>query len=172
MKIVGKQNVFDGHYRLNIVQMRSGKGEAFEREQFETPDSVGILVHDVLNKKIILVKQFRVGPEKILLEIVAGKVENKDDDLESTAKREVLEEVGYEVDQIKKLHSFHPAPGPVNEEMTLYYARVSSKKGKGGGLADEHEEIEVVEMSETEFINFEFNDAKTLIAQHWFAREY
>ena len=169
MKIVGKKNVFDGHYRLNLIQLSSKKGEDFEREQFETPDSVGILVHDVERKKVILVNQFRVGPEKLLLEIVAGKVENKDDDLEATAKREVLEEVGFEVKSLKKLYRFHPAPGPVSEEMTLFYATVGKRKSSGGGLADEHEEIEVIEMNEEDFINQEFNDAKTLIAQQWFA---
>jgi ADP-ribose pyrophosphatase len=172
MKIVGKKNVFDGHYRLNLIQLESKNGESFEREQFETPDSVGVLVHDLRRKKVILVRQFRVGPEKLLLEIVAGKVENKDDDLETTAKREVLEEVGYEVERIEKLHSFHPAPGPVSELMTLFYATLGQRKSEGGGLADEHEEIEVVEMDEAEFKVHQFQDAKTLIAQHWFARNF
>jgi len=172
MKIVGKKNVFDGHYRLNLLQMRSRDGQDFEREQFETPNSVGILVHDTSKKKIILVKQFRVGPEKLLLEIVAGKRESKDDDPRTTAKREVMEEVGYEVDEMEELHHFYPAPGPVSEEMTLYYARVSQKKSDGGGLADEHEDIEVIEMDEAEFKVSEFHDAKTLIAQHWFARRF
>jgi len=169
MKIVGKKNVFDGHYRLNLVEMMSKEGESFQREQFETPDSVGVLVHDKANRQLVLVKQYRVGPEKPLLEIVAGKVEGKDRDLENTAKREVLEEVGFEVDEIIKLHSFHPAPGPVSEEMTLFYAAVSRRPNPGGGLEDEHEEIEVIKMSEAEFLKYEFNDAKTIIAQQWFA---
>ncbi|MAY83461.1 MAG: hypothetical protein CMP59_04935 [Flavobacteriales bacterium] len=172
MKIVGKKNVFDGHYRLNLIDLESEKGEKFQREQFETPDSVGVLVHDAIKKTIVLVKQFRIGPEKLLLEIVAGKVEGKDQDLENTAKREVLEEVGYEVEEIVKLHSFHPAPGPVSEEMTLFYAKVSKRASKGGGLDSEHEEIEVIQMPEAEFKSYEFNDAKTLIAQKWFTMNF
>lgn len=171
MEILKKENVFSGHYRLNKVYLKTKLGETIEREQFETSNSIGVLVHDPKLRKIILVRQFRIGPEKPLLEIVAGKIEKKDDDVEETVRREVLEEVGYEVDKLEKLHSFYPAPGPVSELMTLYYAIVSKRVSAGGGLESESEEIEVVEMSEEEFLQFDFQDAKSLIAQKWYARQ-
>lgn len=170
MEILKKKNIFDGHYRLNLVDLLTASGEQIEREQFETPDSVSVLVHQTEQDLIILVEQFRLGPEKPLLEIVAGKFEDKDLGIEETAKREVLEEVGYKVEALQKLHSFFPTPGPVTEEMTLFYARVNKQVESGGGLASENEEIKVVKMSAEAFKEYEFHDAKTLIAQKWFQK--
>lgn len=168
MEILKKKIVFKGHYQLNLVNLKTKTGEVIEREQFETPNSIAVLVHDARKKKIILVKQFRLGPEKPLLEIVAGKIESKDTDVLKTAEREVIEEVGYQVESLQLIHTFYPTPGPITEHMSLFYAKVNEQISKGGGLASEHEEIEVVELSEEEFRSFEFHDAKTLIAQKWF----
>ncbi|PIZ95494.1 MAG: hypothetical protein COX80_04340 [Candidatus Magasanikbacteria bacterium CG_4_10_14_0_2_um_filter_33_14] len=46
------------------------------------------------NNKVVLTKQFRPGPEKILLEMPGGGVDQYESSLEA-AKRELLEETGY-----------------------------------------------------------------------------
>lgn len=169
MQIQKKENIFSGHYKLNKVFLYNERnGELFDREQFATPNSIGVLVFDVKKEEIILVQQFRVGPEKELLEVVAGKLEIKDNDIASTLKREVLEEVGYEVDHFQLIHEFHPCPGPVTEKMSLFYAEVSQQVEAGGGLEEENEEIEVVRLSIDDFLAVQFNDAKSIIAQQWF----
>jgi len=166
MKIIKREKIFEGHYSLHIVELETAKGkEKLEREQFETPNSVGVLVHDTQHDEIVLVQQFRVGPEKELLEIVAGKIEGKDKDPERTARREVMEEVGYEIDELTLWCEFHTCPGPVTEQMSLFYAKVSKQVADGGGLAIEHEEIEVIKMKRQDFLKAAFYDAKTLIAQ-------
>lgn len=166
MQIEKKEKVFSGFYQLNRLTLRSNNtGESFQREQFKTPNSVGVLVHNLRHDTIILVQQFRVGPEKELLEIVAGKMENED--IGETAQREVLEETGYRVDSLELIHEFHPCPGPVTEHMSLFYAQVNEKLQMGGGLAIENEEIKVVELSCEEFYNTVFYDAKSIIAQQW-----
>ncbi len=172
MEILKKKTVFSGHYKLNLVDLKTSNGQLIQREQFETPNSIAVLVHHQKEQKVILVRQFRLGPEKPLLEIVAGKIEEKDLDIEITAKREVLEEVGYKVDELELLHSFYPTPGPITEHMTLFYAKVSEKVSKGGGLESENEEIDVVEMDEADFLAYEFHDAKSLLAQKWFELNY
>ena len=166
MKIKKRETAFKGYYTLYQLEVESDKtGIITEREQFKTPDSIGVLVHDTAKNEIILVKQFRIGPEKELLEIVAGKVEGTDLDLERTVHREVLEEVGYEIDQLEHWYKFYTTPGPVTECMNLYYAQVSKQVEKGGGLAEENEEIEIIKMSPKKFIKHSFTDAKTIIAQ-------
>lgn len=169
MRIIKKESIFKGHYQLNKVFLKSDKKEELiEREQFVTPNSIGVLVFNPEKKEIILVKQFRVGPEKDLLEIVAGKLEAKDSDAVATLKREVLEEIGYEVTHFELIHEFHTCPGPVSEKMMLYYAEVTKQISKGGGLAEENEEIEVIHLSIDQFLSTKMKDAKSIIAQQWF----
>lgn len=169
MKIEKRECIYKGFYTLNRLHLRDNNNDSFQREQFVIPNSIGALVHDIKRDKVILVRQFRIGPQKDLLEIVAGKIEGPEKDPQSTAKREIGEETGYQVDKLHHLFSFHPCPGPVSECMELYYAEVSSKISAGGGLAAEHEDIQVVEMDVEDFIKTTFNDAKTIIAQQWMA---
>jgi ADP-ribose pyrophosphatase len=169
MEITKRENVFKGYYRLDKLELKSELTDKhIEREQFITPNSVGVLVIDTIKQGVILVKQFRIGPEKELLEIVAGKVEGKDQDLERTVTREVLEETGYKIDKLKHLYQFYTSPGPVTEMMNLYVAEVSQQIESGGGLESESEEIEIVTMPIEEFKYFNFIDAKTIMAQQWF----
>ena len=169
MRIIQKETIFSGHYQLNKVFLKSeNKEKLIEREQFVTPNSIGVLVFNPEKKELILVKQFRVGPEKELLEIVAGKLEEKDSDTIATLKREVLEEIGYEVNSFEMIHEFHTCPGPVSEKMILYFAEASKKVGEGGGLAEENEEIENIHKEISDFLTTKFIDAKSIIAQQWF----
>lgn len=46
------------------------------------------------DKKVILTRQFRPGPEKILLELPGGSIDDKETPLKA-AKRELLEETGF-----------------------------------------------------------------------------
>ncbi len=168
MEILKRSTAFKGYYQLDELTLRSTKsGREVNREQFLTPDSVGVLVLNSERQTVILVKQFRVGPEQELIEIVAGKVEGKDQNLMRTVKREVLEETGYEVNRLEHLYRFFTSPGPVTEEMNLYVAYVSNQSELGGGLDSEVEEIEILEWSYEQFLNYTFNDAKTIMAQQW-----
>lgn len=168
MEILKRELLYQGFYRFERLLLKSqNSGQVVDREQFHTPDSVGILVYHPESEKVILVEQFRVGPEKKLLEIVAGKLEGKDKNPEATAKREVEEETGYRVKQLRLIHQFYTSPGPVTEKMHLFYAEVDKKISSGGGLASELEEIEVQEWEKEKFLAYSFEDAKTIMAQFW-----
>lgn len=169
MKIREKKSVFKGFYELFRVKLEEeNSGKIIDREQFNLFDSVAALVWDTQLQKVVLVKQFRVGAEKELLEIPAGKRDVEGEAATTTAIREIEEEIGYRTDSIKEIANFYTTPGPVTERMTLFYAEVSHQIGPGGGVKDEHENIELIKMDATTFLQTTFEDAKTIIAQQWF----
>lgn len=169
MKIREKKSVFKGFYELFSVKLEEEySGKIIDREQFNLFDSVAALVWDTQLQKVILVKQFRVGAEKALIEIPAGKRDVEGESASTTAIREIEEEIGYQTDSIKEIANFFTTPGPVTERMTLFYAEVSYQSGSGGGVKDEHENIELIKMDATTFLQTTFEDAKTIIAQQWF----
>ncbi|HLQ30341.1 MAG TPA: NUDIX hydrolase, partial [Ktedonobacteraceae bacterium] len=87
-----------------------------------------------------------------------------------TIRREVREEVGYQVGDLQPIATFYVSPGGSSERVALYYAEVgeADRVAAGGGCAAEHEDIEQVELSLPELWTalHEGNivDAKTLIA--------
>jgi ADP-ribose pyrophosphatase len=81
---------------------------------------------------------------------------------------EVLEETGYIADSIELMLVCNAVPAYSTEKLYLYYVIVSDKRnGNGGGIAEDHEYLEVVEMTKNEILKFDFqnnSDAKTLLA--------
>ena len=86
------------------------------------------------------------------------------------AHSEVFEETGYEVSTFHPLGTYYLSPGASSEQITLYLAELHQAKrtGKGGGLASEHEDIQLLRVSLSEALtmiqNGEIRDAKTIIA--------
>lgn len=134
-------------------------------------DSVSILIYNVTRKVVVLVRQFRpamylaqitnVQEGSIVkaedhdvkkgysLELCAGIVD-RDDHIEKIAKDEVLEECGYDVPEssLRKIFSFRSV-GITGQRSNLYYVEVTDeqKVSSGGGLKEEGEFIEVVELT-------------------------
>ena len=79
----------------------------------------------------------------------------------------ILEETGHEVCNLQHVSTFYLTPGGSSKRIFLYYGEVAvdDRRKPGGGLADENEDIEVVEIAVD---RGEIVDAKTLIALMWF----
>jgi len=160
---------------LRYEKFNGEMSEIITRLNFNRGDSVAILIYNQEEDSVILVKQFRYpayvkdGPGWIL-ELVAGMIE-KDKDAISVAHSELLEEAGYEVDDLESISNFYVSPGGTSERIHLYLASTHRKIGSGGGLAQEHEDIQIVELSLDEAIKMidsgEICDAKTIVALQW-----
>lgn len=90
------------------------------------------------DQEVLLVKQYRHAAGEVVLEIPGGVVD-KGEEPEQAIKRELLEETGYEFNDIELLCDLWPNPATGNNHTYSYLA-------KGGKLIaeqslDEHEDI-------------------------------
>lgn len=165
-KIKSKNKVYDGFFPINILEIENLDGKTVKREQIKLHDAVAGLIYNTLENKFIFVKQFRVGPEDFILEIPAGKMDIEGETPENALEREILEEIGYKSDRIEKIIDYYPSPGSSTEKIHLFFVEVSEKIEDGGGVGTE--EIEIVEISNSEIYNFykegKFKDGKTILS--------
>jgi ADP-ribose pyrophosphatase len=86
-------------------------------------------------KRILLVRQYRLPADQYLWELPAGKLDAGEKPLQA-AKRELAEETGYKASTWKKLVSFFPSPGYVEEKMTIFLA-TGLTQGEATPMEDE-----------------------------------
>ena len=112
---------------------------------------------------VILVRQFRYPVQQDLLELPAGKIDPGETP-ESTARRELAEEVGFRAGVLEKLGEFYTTPGFCTEKLHLFMATDLSPTDEKG---DDDEEIVVERFSLIELESFLYSgrlaDAKTII---------
>ena len=166
MQISKRERVFDGHFKVNQLTLQAPDGQELKREQFAPGHAVAALVFDTLKQRYLLTRQFRPGPERELLEIAAGMIDQGEDP-ETALRRELHEELGYDTDQLTPIATIWPSPGTSAESIAVYYAEVSRQTGAGGGLASEHEQIEILTYSREELLSLPLQDAKSLVAVQW-----
>ncbi|MBT2288141.1 GDP-mannose pyrophosphatase NudK [Paenibacillus albidus] len=158
-------------------QRSDGTWEEQQREAYDRGNGAAILLYNRRKKTVVLTRQFRLptyinGNETgMLIEACAGLLDQ--DSPESCIQRETEEETGYRLSQIQRIGEAYMSPGSVTEILHLFAAEYSEdmKTGRGGGLEEEQENIEVLEIPFAEAMKMldtgEIKDAKTiLLLQH------
>jgi ADP-ribose pyrophosphatase len=144
---------------LDKVILPNGKEKIIEK--IEHKGSVVII--PILNSKVILLKQYRPVINKWLYELPAGTLES--DDIIEEAKRELLEETGYEASEMKYLFRFYASPGISSEIMYIVLAKDLNYKGR---KAEEGEviNVEIKSLDDVKDMIFkgEIIDGKTISA--------
>jgi ADP-ribose pyrophosphatase len=134
--------IADGkHVRL----VARGKWEFVERKK--VTGIVGIVaVTD--DNKLILIEQFRPPVNRRVIEIpagLAGDIEGSENEaLEIAARRELMEETGYEAREMTRLTDGAVSAGITSEIVTLFRATGLKRTGKGEG--DGSEQIDLHEV--------------------------
>ena len=170
----------DERYQLREVafdyRRRDGQWQSQSREIFDRGHAAAVLPIDPVRGTVLLVSQFRLpafqtGYTQPLVEVIAGALDG--DAPEVCARREAMEEAGCELSDPREVFHCFMSPGAVTERMHLFVAQYSaaSRTAKGGGLEDEGEDIEVLEMPlERAFAmveNGDIVDAKTILLLQW-----
>ncbi|SFE12383.1 nudix-type nucleoside diphosphatase, YffH/AdpP family [Methylobacterium sp. yr596] len=151
-RIMGTRTVYEGWARYLVAEVRMPDGSRIGREVEDHGPAVAVLPYDRERRVALLVRQFRTPPCFVdgtasLLEAPAGLRE--EDDPEACARREAFEEVGLRLSILEPAGRVWSLPGLSTERMDLFLApyRAADREGAGGGLAEEHESIEVVEVA-------------------------
>jgi GDP-mannose pyrophosphatase NudK len=150
-----------------------GKLQQHINEVYDMGNAVAALLYNTQQKTVILTKQFRLpsyingNKTGMLVEACAGKIENESP--EETAKRELEEETGYKVASVKKVFEAYTSPGTITELLYFFIAEynASMKVSDGGGLKEEKEDVEVLEIRFDDAVKMietdEIKDAKTIM---------
>ena len=159
-KIHQKQMLSDHFFKLDAYELEHDKFDGgtlnIRREHLERGNAVATLLYDKHYDEVLLIEQFRIGPairndEAWLIEVVAGMIDEGEDN-EAAAKREAVEESGYEPTELVHLGKYYSTPGGSSETIDLYLGYVDKDKplGTGGGMDDEHEDIRCFWLSRQE----------------------
>ena len=151
VEITSRETLFQGFFRLGRYTLRHRRfaGDwtpSFTRELFERGHAAAVLLYDPLQDVLVLLEQFRIGAlasghPPWLIELVAGICDN-DESPEITARRETLEEAGYQLTNMEKISTCLVSPGASSETVTLFCARIHARTDDGFyGVLAENEDI-------------------------------
>ncbi|HVX78013.1 MAG TPA: NUDIX domain-containing protein [Bradyrhizobium sp.] len=163
-----------GTLKTTTFEWRRADGEWHmqHRETYERGNSAAILPFDPGRRTVLLVRQFRYpayvnGYDDLLIEAAAGMLDGAAPEIRIRAEAE--EELGYRLGEVRKIFEAFMSPGSVTEKQHFFVAEYdpSMRINDGGGLADEGEDIEVLELPIDQALAMiadgRIQDAKTIV---------
>ncbi|PZR12382.1 MAG: GDP-mannose pyrophosphatase NudK [Flavobacterium psychrophilum] len=154
-------------------QLKDGQWQSQEREVYNRGNGAVILLYNKNKGTVILTRQFRLptwfngNKDGLMIEACAGMLDENDP--EECIKRETEEETGYNLSEVRKIMEVFMSPGSVTEILYFFVGAYSDdmKTGSGGGLDNEQENIEVLELNFNDSLKMietgEIKDAKTIM---------
>jgi nudix-type nucleoside diphosphatase (YffH/AdpP family) len=180
VKIEDVSILSDNWYILRKVRFQwrrsDGTWQETTREAYDRGNGCAILLFNRQKRSVVLTRQFRMpaflnGYREMLIETAAGLLD--DASPEERIRAEAEEETGYKIGRVTKIFEAFMSPGSVTEKLHLFVAEYSPdmRGGIGGGLAEEGEDIEVLEIAFGEAVAMMADgricDAKTImLLQH------
>mgnify|MGYP000748516602 CR=1 FL=1 len=177
VKNIDKQVLSDNWYILNKYtyeyHREDGTWETHEREAYDRGNGATILLYNKVKGTVVLTRQFRMttyvngNEDGMMIEACAGLLDG--DNPEDCIRKEVEEETGYEVTDVRKIFDCYMSPGSVTEILYFFIGAYEDamKIGEGGGAEDETENIEVLEYTLDQALGMiktgEIKDAKTIM---------
>ncbi|MGY2298163.1 NUDIX domain-containing protein [Pseudomonas yamanorum] len=133
------------------LRRRDGSWQSQTREIYDRGNGATILLYNRERRTVLLIRQFRMptfvnGYHGYLIESAAGLLDNASP--EERIRLEAEEETGYRVEHVEKIYSAFMSPGSVTERIHFFIGEYQpgDRVSDGGGLEDEGEDIEVLEL--------------------------
>jgi nudix-type nucleoside diphosphatase (YffH/AdpP family) len=164
------------HYILKTTTFEwrraDGEWQTQHRETYDRGNGATLLPYNLAQRTVVLVRQFRYpayvnGYDDLLIEAAAGLLDHESPEVRIRAEAE--EETGYRFADIRKVFEAFMSPGSITEKLHFFVAeyRPDMRVGSGGGIPDEGEDIEVLELSIDEALAMigdrRIVDAKTIM---------
>ncbi len=177
IKIRKTEVLSNNWYTLNKVtfdyQTENGDWETHQREAYDRGNGATILLYNKEQGTVVLTRQFRLptyingNDSGMMIEACAGLLDT--DNAEDCIRKETEEETGYRISKVEKIFESYMSPGSVTEIHHFFIAEYTKdmKVSDGGGLEEEQENIEVLELPFEKALNMihlgEIKDAKTIM---------
>ncbi|CAI6051661.1 GDP-mannose pyrophosphatase NudK [Cohnella sp. JJ-181] len=177
IRIIKEELLSDNWYVLKKVtfdyEKGNGQWEVQSREVYDRGNGATILLYNRQKQTVVLTRQFRMPTYKngnrsgMLIEACAGLLDKETP--ETSILRETEEETGYRINRVQKIGEAYMSPGSVTEILHFFVAEYAEDMaiGTGGGLDEEQENIEVMELPYAQAMqmveNGEIRDGKTIM---------
>ena len=147
--------------RVEVDVLHTPDGKTIRRDAIRHPGAVVIL--PVLDAEhVVLLKNFRFVIGETLWEVPAGTVE-PNEPLEACARRELLEETGYQAAKWRSLGYLYASPGVMDEKLHLF---IAEELTAGAARPEPDEKLEAVTVRLADAIKMcldgTIRDAKTI----------
>ncbi|KAA6215619.1 NUDIX domain-containing protein [Streptomyces filamentosus] len=158
---------------------RDGRWETQTRETYDRGNGAVVLPYDTARGRVLLTRQFRYPayvndhPDGMLVEAAAGLLD--EDDPPAAVRREAAEELGVSLGPLTHVLDAYMSPGSVTERLHFFAAPYTpgDRTGAGGGVEEEGEDIEVLELPFAEALAMtrdgRITDGKTVLLLQWAA---
>jgi ADP-ribose pyrophosphatase len=137
------------HEHVRIDKCELPDGRVIDGFVIEYGDWVNVVAL-TRDGQVVLVRQYRHGAQKVILELPGGVMDSEDDSPLEAARRELLEETGYASENFIQVGCVYP--NPANQTNRIYFFLALDARKVGSQSLDETEEIEVVLKSLEEVI--------------------
>lgn len=162
---IGTEDIFDGVI-LNVKrdQVHLPNGHQSVREVIRHVGAVCV-VPVTGDGKVVVERQYRYPIDQVITEIPAGKLDSKEEERLSAAKRELMEETGITADSWTDMGLYYGAPAYSDEKITMYLAQ-GLHMGEQHLDPDEFLNVECVPIEELieEILSGRITDGKTQVA--------
>jgi len=176
IRVKDERVLSDNHSKVKAVTFEwrrsDGEWQTQRREIVDRGNGAALLPYNLAQRTVVLVRQFRYqayvnGCDDLLIEAAAGMLDNESPEVRIRAEAE--EETGYRLHDVRKIFEAFMSPGAMTEKLYFFVGEYEPemKTGSGGGLREEGEDIEVLELSIDEALAMirdgRIADAKTIM---------
>ena len=115
-------------------------------------NGIAVIVALTDDSRLLLVEQRRPAVDATVIELPAGLSGDasaaRDEPREAAARRELLEETGWEAQEVERLTAGPPSAGVSSEVLTFFRARGLVRRGTGGGVEGERIAVREIPLEE------------------------